>query len=118
VIVPNGKLYADNIVNFNALGQRRVDLVFGVSYNTDINKAKAVFAEELSKDSRILESPAATIGLLELADSSINFAVRPWVHADHYWPVFYGLQESIKQRLDAEGIAIPFPQQDVHIVRE
>jgi len=115
IIVPNAKLNGDNITNFNVLGQRRMDLVFGVSYDADTDKVKKIMAEEIQKESRFLKEPAPTIGLLELADSSVNFAVRPWVKADDYWDVFFEFQENVKKRLDAEGISIPFPQRDVHV---
>ncbi len=117
VIIPNTKLNGDNIVNFNVLGQRRMDLVFGVSYDADIDKVKSIFSEELSKESRILSEPAPVVGLLELADSSLNFAVRPWVKAKDYLNVLFEFQENVKKRLDSEGISIPFPQRDVHIIQ-
>jgi len=115
IIIPNAKLNGDNITNFNVLGQRRMDLVFGVSYDADIDRVKQIIADEIKQESRFLRDPAPTIGLLELADSSVNFAVRPWVKADDYWDVFFEFQESVKKRLDSEGISIPFPQRDVHI---
>lgn len=115
IIVPNAKLNGDNITNFNVLGQRRMDLVFGVSYDADTNKVKKILADEIRKDGRFLQDPAPTIGLLELADSSVNFAVRPWVKADDYWDIFFEFQENVKNRLDAEGISIPFPQRDIHV---
>ena len=116
VIVPNNKLHSDNIINYNTLGRRRLDLVFGVSYEADIDRVKAILADEIKADGRLLADPDPQIGLLELADSSVNFAVRPWVNADDYWPAFFGFQESVKKRLDAEGISIPFPQRDVHLI--
>ena len=115
VIVPNAKVTGDNIVNYTAKDQRRVDIVAGVSYSDDLDKVRKVLEDILSDDERILQEPAPTIGVLELADSSVNFAVRPWVKTADYWDVFFATQENIKKRFDAEGIAIPFPQQDVHI---
>lgn len=115
IIVPNAKLNNDNITNFNVQGQRRMDLVFGVSYDADTRRVRQIMLEEIQKDGRFLKDPAPTIGLLELADSSVNFAVRPWVKAGDYWTVFFEFQENVKNRLDAEGISIPFPQRDVHI---
>ncbi len=94
---------------------RRVDMVACVSKRDDLDKVKEVLAEILAKDDHILNDPAPTIGVLELADSSVNFAVRPWVKTADYWDVFFATQESIKKRFDAEGICIPFPQQDVHL---
>jgi len=115
IIVPNAKMTSDNIVNYTAKDMRRIDIVAGVSYSDDLDKVKKILAEIMAKDDRILKDPAPTIGVLELADSSVNFAVRPWVKTAEYWDVFFATQESIKKRFDAEGICIPFPQQDVHI---
>lgn len=115
IIVPNAKLTGDNIVNFSSKGTRRVDLVFGIGYADDIDKAKALIGDIINQDPRILKDPAPTIGLLELADSSVNFAVRPWVNASDYWNVYFHLNETVKKRFDAEGINIPYPQRDVHI---
>ena len=118
IIVPNGKLLTDNITNYSIKELRRLDLVIGVGYNDSIDQVKEVIAEILSQDSRILKDPAPTIGLVELADSSVNFAVRPWVKNGDYWPVYFATLETIKKRFDAEGISIPFPQQDVHVYKE
>jgi len=115
IIVPNAKMTSDNIVNYSAKDTRRVDIVAGVSYGDDIDKVKRVLEGILASDERVLKDPAPTIGILELADSSINFAVRPWVRTSDYWDVFFATQESIKKRFDAEGISIPFPQQDIHV---
>lgn len=92
-----------------------MDFVFGVGYTSDIDQIKRVIGDVLSKDERILKDPAPTVGLLELADSSVNFAVRPWVKTPDYWGVYFGINESMKKRFDAEGISIPFPQRDVHM---
>jgi small conductance mechanosensitive channel len=115
IIVPNAKITGDNIVNYSAKDTRRLDLVFGVSYSDDLQKVKNVLLDILKADSRILQNPAPTIGVLELADSSVNLAVRPWVKGSDYWPIFFDLKEKIKERFDAESISIPFPQQDVHL---
>ena len=115
VIVPNAKATGDNIVNYTANDRRRVDIVACVSYSDDLSKVRRVLEAILAEDTRILQEPAPTIGVLELADSSVNFAVRPWVNTADYWDVFFATQEKIKTRFDAEGIAIPFPQQDVHL---
>lgn len=117
IIVPNGKMTGDNIVNYSAKECRRVDIVAGVSYGDDLDKVRSVLEDILSGDGRILEDPAPTIGVLELAGSSVNFAVRPWVKTKDYWDVFFDAQESIKERFDSEGISIPFPQQDVHLYK-
>ncbi|MGA7829282.1 MAG: mechanosensitive ion channel domain-containing protein [Geobacteraceae bacterium] len=115
IIVPNAKMTSDNIINYTAKDIRRVDIVAGVSYGDDIDKVREVLAGILAKDVRILKDPAPTISVLELGSSSVNFAVRPWVKPDDYWDVFFATQENIKKRFDAEGISIPFPQQDVHL---
>lgn len=115
VIIPNAKLNGDNITNFNVLGQRRMDLIFGVGYDADTDRVKQILNEEIQKESRFLQEPAPTVGLLELADSSVNFAVRPWVKSADYFDALMDFQENVKKRLDAEGVSIPFPQRDVHI---
>jgi small conductance mechanosensitive channel len=118
IIIPNGKLLSDNIVNYSMKEIRRVDMTVGVSYADPIDKVKEVLADILAKDSRILQDPSPTIGLIQLADSSVNFAVRPWVKTEDYWAVYFDLHETIKKRFDAEGISIPFPQQDIHVYKE
>ena len=115
VIIPNAALTAGNITNYSAKGTRRVDLVFGIGYGDDIDHAKKVIMDVLAREERILKDPATTIGVVELADSSVNFAVRPWVTADDYWNVYFNLTENIKKSFDAQGISIPFPQRDVHM---
>jgi small conductance mechanosensitive channel len=118
VIIPNAKLTGDNIVNYTVKGTRRVDMVFGIGYGDDINKARQVIEDVLAKDNRLLKDPATTIAVSELADSSVNFVVRPWVKADDYWNVYFDTTENVKKALDTEGISIPFPQRDVHIYEE
>lgn len=115
VIIPNAKIMGDIIVNFSAKDTRRVDLVIGVSYSDNLQKVKHVLEDVLSKDNRILKDPTPTIAVLELGDSSVNFAVRPWVKTADYWSVYFDLTEGIKKRFDDEGISIPFPQRDVHV---
>jgi len=117
IIVPNAKMTSDNIVNYSSKECRRVDIVAGVGYGDDLDKVKNVLEGILASDNRILKDPAPTIAVLELADSSVNFAVRPWVKSGDYWDVFFAVQENIKKRFDAEGISIPFPQQDVHLFK-
>lgn len=117
VIVPNAKVTSDNIVNYSAKDQRRIDIVAGVSYRDDLDKVRRVLEGILAEDDRILKDPAPTIGVLALADSSINFAVRPWVKTSDYWAVYFDTHEKIKKRFDAEGISIPFPQRDVHLYK-
>ena len=118
VIIPNAKLTGDNIINYSAKETRRVDMVFGVSYDADLPKTRQVLEDVLSRDGRILDEPAPTIAVLELADSSVNFAVRPWVKTADYWDVYFSVTEDVKKSLDADGIGIPFPQRDVHLYEE
>ncbi len=116
VFIPNGKLVSDNIVNYSRKGTRRLDLVIGVSYGDDVRRVKRVLTDLLAEDARILAEPAATVAVLEFGDNSVNFAVRPWVAVDDYWNVHFDTLEKIKLRFDAEGISIPFPQRDVHLI--
>jgi len=115
VIVPNAKATGDNITNFSSNELRRVDIVAGVSYDDDLDKVRSILEKILEEDERILKEPAPTIGVLELGDSSVNFAVRPWVKTADYWDVYFATQEKIKKRFDAESVSIPFPQRDVHL---
>ncbi len=115
VIVPNSKVMGDNITNFNANGTRRVDLVAGIGYGDDIDKAKTVLEGILAADERILKDPESTVAVVEMADSSVNLVVRPWVNGADYWGVYFDTTETIKKRFDEEGITIPFPQRDVHL---
>ena len=115
VIIPNSSMTGGNITNWSVKGTRRVDLVFGIGYGDDIDKAKKIMADVLAKDERILKDPAPKIALVELADSSVNFVVRPWVKSDDYWDVYSDTTENIKKSFDAEGISIPFPQRDMHV---
>lgn len=115
VIVPNAQITGGSITNYSAEDKRRIDLVFGIGYGDDIRKAKEVIEVVLAEDERILKDPAPTIGVIELGASSVNLAVRPWVATSDYWDVYFALNEHMKQRFDAEGISIPFPQRDLHM---
>ncbi len=115
VIVPNGSIMNGSIVNFSNQDKRRVDIIASCSYEDDIDKVKSVLADILSKDDRILSEPKPRIAVSELADSSVNLIVRPWVKNSDYIDVYYSLLEEIKKRFDQEGISIPYPQSDVHI---
>ncbi len=115
IIIPNAKVMADNITNHTANDTRRVDLVAGISYGDDIDQARAAIKEALEEFSEILETPAPDILVSEMADSSVNFAVRPWCRPADYWVVHFGVTEAIKKKFDAKGISIPFPQRDVHL---
>ncbi len=115
VIVPNGRVTGDNIVNWTMKGTRRADMVFGIGYDDDIDKAKQIMADVLGKDDRILKDPPTQIAVSELADSSVNFVVRPWVSIENYWGVYFDAMENIKKAFDEAGISIPYPQRDVHM---
>lgn len=115
VIVPNSSVLGGIITNYSANDTRRVDLVMGIGYNDDIDKAKGVLAELINADERVLKDPAPLIAVSELADSSVNFVVRPWVKSADYWGVYFDLTEAVKKRFDQEGISIPYPQQDIHL---
>jgi small conductance mechanosensitive channel len=115
VIIPNAKLTGDNIMNYTANGTRRVDLIIGVSYEDDLKKAKRVIEQVLSEDERVLDDPPPTVAVVELADSSVNFVVRPWVKAADYWNVYFDTTAKVKLSLEENGITIPFPQRDIHI---
>jgi small conductance mechanosensitive channel len=115
VIIPNSKISGDSITNYSAMETRRVDMVFGIGYGDDIKKAKETLERILREDSRILKDPAPVVAVSELADSSVNFVVRPWVNTADYWGVYFDITEKVKLTFDQEGISIPFPQQDVHM---
>ena len=115
VIAPNSAITGSTITNYSANDTRRVDLVFGIGYGDDIAKAKTIINQILSKEERILKDPEPTIAVGELADSSVNIVVRPWVKTPDYWPVLFDLTEAIKLEFDVQGITIPFPQRDVHM---
>jgi small conductance mechanosensitive channel len=115
VTLPNSHIYGGTIVNFSARDTRRIDLVFGIGYDDDIKQAKQLIEQTMAEDTRILKDPEPVVMVLELADSSVNFAVRPWVKASDYWAVRSDLLESLKTKCDVAGISIPYPQSDVHI---
>ena len=115
VIIPNAQVTGGVISNFTVNGTRRVDLVFGISYGDDINKAREVIEGVLATDERVLKEPAPKVAVLALADSSVNFAVRPWVKPADYWGVYFDVTAEVKLALEAAGITIPFPQRDVYI---
>ncbi len=117
IIVPNSEITSSSITNYSAKKTRRVDMVFGVGYDDDLRKAKEILQRIVDDDPRVLEDPAPVVAVSELADSSVNFVVRPWVARDDYWKVYWDTTEKVKLELDAHGISIPFPQQDVHLHR-
>jgi len=115
IIVPNGQVTASNIMNYTVNGTRRVDLVVGVSYEDDLKKARKVIEDVLAGEDRILADPPVTVAVSELADSSVNFVVRPWVKTVDYWDVYFNITEGLKTALDKNGITIPYPQRDIHM---
>jgi len=115
IVMPNNKIWGDVIKNVTAQKTRRVDMVFGISYTDDIPKAETIFKEILDSHGKVLKDPEPIVRLHELADSSVNFIVRPWVATGDYWDVYWDITRTVKLRFDSEGISIPFPQRDVHI---
>jgi small conductance mechanosensitive channel len=115
IIVPNSSITSGVIVNINANDTRRVDMIAGIGYADDIERAKSVLEKILADHPKVLEDPAPTVAVVELADSSVNFVVRPWCKTADYWTVHFEVTRAIKEQFDAQGISIPFPQQDVHV---
>ena len=115
IIVPNSQVTGGTISNYTANPTRRIDLTIGVSYDDDIKKAKQVIEGVLATDARILKTPAPTVAVSELADSSVNFVVRPWVKSADYWDVYFDTTAKLKTTLESNGITMPFPQRDVNI---
>jgi small conductance mechanosensitive channel len=115
IMVPNGKIYGDIIKNYSGYDTRRVDLVIGISYSAPIQKAVEIAMEVMKNEPRVLDDPAPQVAVAELADSSVNLVVRPWVDKADYWPVRFDVTRQIKEAFDANGIEIPFPQRVVHM---
>jgi len=118
VIVPNNSVWGGVITNITGITQRRVDMVFGIGYNDDIDKTQRILEEIVNGHELVLKEPAAVVKLHELADSSVNFICRPWARPEDYWNVYWDITREVKRRFDAEGVSIPFPQRDVHIYQE
>lgn len=115
ILVPNKEVWGKVITNITGNSERRVDMVFGIGYSDDSDKAKSILERLVEEHEHVLEDPAPTIRMHELADSSVNFVVRPWTKTSNYWSVYWDLTEQVKKAFDAEGISIPFPQRDVHV---
>ena len=115
VVIPNNMIWGGIITNITGTSKRRVDMVFGIGYGDDIAKAQKILEEILANHEAILKDPAPVVKVHELADSSVNFVVRPWVATDNYWDVYWDITRSVKEQFDAQGVSIPFPQQDVHM---
>ena len=118
ILVPNGKIFGDVIKNVSAYDTRRVDFVIGIGYTSDIQKAYDIMMNLVKEDGRILSDPATQIAVSELADSSVNFVLRPWVKKEDYWNVKFDLTRKIKETFDENGIEIPFPQQAIHMISQ
>jgi len=118
IIMPNSSIMSGSITNITAYDTRRVDMEVGVSYSDDLDKVHGIIMDVVNADERILKDPAPQVVVAALADSSVNFKVRPWCATSDYWNVFFDFQKTIKQRLDTEGVSIPFPQRDVWMRKE
>ncbi len=118
VIIPNGAITSGTITNYSTKPTRRIDLVIGVSYDANLAQTKQILSDVVSKNEQVLKDQAVTIGVSELADSSVNLVVRPWVKSENYWPVYFELLENIKVALDEAGIEIPYPQVSLHVNKE
>ncbi len=117
IILPNGPLSTGSMVNFSTQKTRRLDFVFGISYSDDIDHAKKVLKDIVDADTRFHTEPAPLIAVSELADSSVNILVRAWTNSEHYWDIYYEMFEKVKKSFDREGITIPFPQSELHILQ-
>lgn len=118
VIIPNGAIYSSNIINYSSRQTRRIDMIFAVSYGDDIRLAKDIILKVIADEERVLTEPAPEVAVGELAASSVNFVVRPWVKAEDFWAVKFALNEKVKLAFDANNITIPFPQTDVTLKKE
>jgi small conductance mechanosensitive channel len=115
VTVPNGEVFGKLIKNYSANDIRRIDMVVGVSYDDDLEEARAAIERIVKGDARVLADPGPTIEVAEMADSSVNFVVRPWVATADYWPTRFALTRALKEGVEAAGCSIPFPQRDIHL---
>lgn len=118
IILPNSAVMSGSITNISAHPTRRVDMVVGVSYSDDLPKAKQIMLDLLAADARVLKEPEPQVAVSNLGDSSVDFVVRPWVNAEDYWAFKFDFTQAVKEKFDAEGVSIPFPQRDVHLFQE
>ncbi len=118
MVVPNNSIWGNIITNITGSEERRVDLVFGIGYGDNIDHAQQVLVDVVGQHPLVLRTPAPVVQVHELAESSVNFICRPWAKTDDYWTVYWDITRTVKERFDAEGISIPFPQQDVHFFQE
>ncbi len=115
LVVPNGKIWGDVINNVTGQTMRRVDMVFGIGYEDDIEKARRIMEEILASHELVLDDPEPVVRVHNLGDSSVDFVCRPWCKTDDYWDVYWDVTQAVKQRFDEEGVSIPFPQRDIHV---
>jgi small conductance mechanosensitive channel len=115
LVVPNGKIWGDVINNVTGQTMRRVDMVFGIGYEDDMQKAQRIMEEILASHALVLDDPEPVVRVHNLGDSSVDFICRPWCKTDDYWDVHWDVTQAVKQRFDAEGVSIPFPQRDIHV---
>lgn len=118
VTIANASVMGGNITNYSTMSERRVDFTVGVGYGADLNLVRQELEAIANSDDRVLVDKGITIGVAELADSSVNFAFRVWTKTENYWPLYFATNEQIKKRFDQAGIEIPFPQMDVHVSKE
>jgi len=118
IIIPNGVITMGVITNISGQGEIRVDMTFGIGYNDDIDEAKQVFEQVARQCPQVLNNKPVEIFVSELADSSVNFVVRPWAESVHYWEVYFYMQENVKKEMDRKNINIPYPQMDLHVVKQ
>lgn len=116
IIIPNNSDWGDSITNVTGSDNRRIDMMFGIGYGDDITKAKKIMQKILDDHPKVLKNPEPVVRVHELADSSVNFACRPWVKTDDYLDVYWDITEAVQCEFDAQGVSIPFPQQDVHLI--
>jgi small conductance mechanosensitive channel len=118
ILAPNSQIWGSAVRNYSFHETRRCDMLIGIDYGDDINRARNAILEVIGADARVLADPEPLVAVAELADSSVNLTVRPWVRGTDYWGVKFDLTKAIKERLDADGISIPFPQRTVHLTGE
>ncbi|HCC70008.1 MAG TPA: mechanosensitive ion channel protein MscS [Bacteroidales bacterium] len=117
IIIPNSPIAVNALTNYSTQDTRRIDFTFGIGYDDDIDKARSVIMRIINEDERILKTPEPLVKIVNLGDSSVDFATRVWVNSGDYWNVFFDINEKVKKSFDNEGISIPFPQQDVHLYK-
>lgn len=115
IIIPNSPIATGSLINYSAQDTRRVDFKFGIGYGDDIEKARKILLSLLENHDKVKSDPAPFVRVVELADSSVNFAVRAWAESSDYWDIYFDITEQVKKSFDMEGISIPFPQNDVHV---